>query len=165
LIFIGLKTRPSLLRAHVHAGQNALPHASPPDDGEIRWVTHLRNRRGGTIHLCAGLVEEPSHRGALKERAFEESMMRILLGAMLGSAMSIAALSNVGASPLIRSDLATQHSIDGVVLSPDWPWLKTKHGNRGRHYGWVRGKHKGWYKHNRGRRDQPRCMIEPWLCR
>ena len=93
--------------------------------------------------------------------------MRILLGVMLGSAMTVAASSDAGASSRIRSDaVTTRHSVDGVVLSPDRPSRDVKHGSRGRHYGWVRGKHKGWYKHDhRERRDQPRCMIEPWLCR
>ena len=92
--------------------------------------------------------------------------MRILLGLMLGSAMTVAALSATSASPQARSDvMTTRHAADGFLPSPDRPSFHTQHGSRGRHYGWVRGKHKGWYKHDRGWRDRPRCMIEPWLCR
>lgn len=91
--------------------------------------------------------------------------MRILLGVMLASAMTVAPLSATSASPRIQSDVVTtRHPVDGVVSS-DRSSLHTNHGSRGRHYGWVRGKHEGWYKHDRGRRDRPRCMIEPWLCR
>jgi hypothetical protein len=94
--------------------------------------------------------------------------MRISFGAMLGSAIVVAAWSYASASPLIRSDSATTQSsvADGVVLihdtAPRWKrcWYRG-----GRYYCAVRGQHRGWYMHDRGQRYQSRCMIEPWLCR
>lgn len=94
--------------------------------------------------------------------------MRIPVGAVVGSTLMAAVSSGAGASPLIPSDSVTTRNAaaNDLVLVHHKPWHQQKqHGRHGRHYGWVRGKHKGWYKPDRWPREQPRCMIEPWLCR